>query len=113
MWYRGARFGADLDTIHNLSRLGYKYDSSITPHIDWTSKGEPDHGRALGSRYPIAIDNMYCEGDSGIIEVPVTILGKKWGLIGRLLPDNWLFYKWLQSTHMTYLEIKQSGEEVE
>lgn len=107
IWYRGARFGADLDTIHSLSRLGYKYDSSVTPHIDWTSKGGPDHGRAPDGRYPIAIDNMYCEGESGIIEVPVTILGKRWGLLGRLLPDNWLFYKWLRPTHMTCLEMRR------
>lgn len=107
VWYRGARFGADLDTIHSLARLGYQYDSSVTPNIDWTSKGGPDHSKAPAGRYNIASDNMYCEGDLGIAEVPVTILGKRWGLLGRLLPDNWFFYKWLRPTHMTYLEMKQ------
>ncbi len=107
IWYRSARFGTDLDTIHILDRLGYQYDSSVTPDIDWTRKGGPDHSKAPISRYIISSDNMYCEGESGIVEVPVTILGKRWGLIGRLLPDNWLFYKWLRPTHMTYLEMKQ------
>lgn len=106
VWYRGARFGADLDTIHSLEKLGYRYDSSITPNINWTNQGGPDHSKAPVSRYVIASDNMYCEGDSGIIEVPVTIFGKRLGLIGRLLPDNWLFYNWLRPTHMTYLEMK-------
>lgn len=107
VWYRGARFGADLDTIHSLDRLGYQYDSSVTPNIDWTSKGGPDHSKALIDRYYIASDHMYHEGNSGIIEVPVTILGKRWGLLGRLLPNNWFFYRWLRPTHMTYLELKQ------
>lgn len=107
VWYRGARFGADLDTIHSLARLGYQYDSSVTPNIDWTSKGGPDHSRAPAGRYAIAADNMYQEGGAGVVEIPVTILGKRWGLIGRLLPDNWLFYRWLRPTHMTYLEMKQ------
>lgn len=107
VWYRGARFGADLDTIRSLSRLGYEYDSSVTPYIDWTNKGGPDHSKAPTDRYAIASDNMYREGNSGIVEVPVTILGKRWGVIGRLLPNNWLFYRWLRPTHMTYLEMRQ------
>ena len=81
VWYRGARFGADLDTIHSLARLGYQYDSSVTPNIDWTSKGGPDHSKAPAGRYNIASDNMYCEGDLGIAEVPVTILGKDGGCL--------------------------------
>lgn len=107
VWYRGARFGTDLDTIRSLNRLGYQYDSSVTPNIDWTSKGGPDHSKAPTGRYSVASDDMYGEGDLGITEVPVTILGKRWGLLGRLLPDNWLFYKWLRPTHMTYLEMRQ------
>lgn len=106
-WYRGARFGTDLDTIHILEKLGYRYDSSVTPNIDWTSKGGPDHSKAPIDRYHVASDDMYRKGDLGIVEMPVTILGKRWGFIGRLLPDNWLFYKWLRPTHMTYLEMKQ------
>jgi hypothetical protein len=43
---------------------------------------------------------------SGIIEKPITIFGKRLGLLGRLLPDNWLFYRWLRPTHMTYWGLK-------
>lgn len=106
VWYRGARFGADLDTIRSLEKLGYQYDSSVTPKIDWTSKGGPDHTKAPLEAYKIAENDFYTEGDSGITEVPVTILEKRWGIIGKLLPDNWLFYRWLRPTHMTYLEMK-------
>lgn len=115
-WYRAARFGADLDTMHILKKLGYRYDSSITPGIDWSKRGGPDHSKAMIDTYVIGPDSYYngkivrddCisdfEGD--IVELPVTITGKRWGVLGKLLPDNWLFYKWLRPTHMTLLEMK-------
>lgn len=110
-WYRAARFGADSDTIKILSDLGYQYDSSVTPNIDWSSKGGPNHMKALNTEYKISKSDIYFEANgvedfSGIIEEPVTIYGKRWGILGRILPDNWLFYNWLRPTHMTYVEMK-------
>jgi len=105
-WYRGARFGVDLDTIHSLKKLDYLYDSSVTPYIDWTGKGGPNHAGAPEHTYPIAMGNLYERGNLGIKEVPITIRGKRLGVIGRLLPNNWLFYRWLRPTHMTFLEMK-------
>lgn len=107
IWYRAARFGADLDTIHSLESLGYLYDSSVTPNIDWTDKGGPDHKLAPLEAYSVSGDNLYEEGDSGITEMPVTILGKRFGILGKLLPDHWLFYCWLRPTHMTYSEMRR------
>lgn len=112
VWYRAARFGADLDTVHSLKKLGYRYDSSVTPNIDWTSKGGPDHRNALAAAYSIAEDNLYAEGDLGITEMPVTILGRRFGVLGKLLPENWLFYRWLRPTHMTYLEMRHIIDEL-
>lgn len=106
IWYRGARFGADLDTIHSLEKLGYQYDSSVTPNIDWTKKGGPNHSAAPQEAYRIAADDFYSAGESNIIELPITIYGKRWGVLGKLLPENWLFFRWLRPTHMTYLEMK-------
>lgn len=40
VWYRAARFGADADTISILEELGYQYDSSFTPGIDWSDRNE-------------------------------------------------------------------------
>lgn len=112
IWYRAARFGADTDTIHMLNELGYKYDSSVTPKINWTSKGGPDHSRAPLETYPISKRSLYemarDDNDySGIVEKPITIFGKRWGVLGRLLPDNWLFYRWLRPTHMTCWELRR------
>lgn len=107
-WYRAARFGADKDTIRILKELGIKYDSSFTPGIDWTSMGGPNHKRAPLNSYCISDQNIYtaCNIPEGIREFPVTIMGKRFGVLGRLLPDRWLFFRWLRPSHMTYIEQK-------
>ncbi len=106
IWYRAARFGADINTMKSLARLGYKYDSSVTPGINWGKIGGVDHSRAPQASYPISKEDYYREAQSdhdklGITEFPVTIAGKRFGILGRLLPNHWLFYKWLRPTHMT------------
>jgi len=111
VWYRAARFGADMVTIRTLKELGYQFDSSVTPGINWMSKGGPDHSRGINVPYLISDDDMYhelsaSEADDAVQEVPVTIYGKRWGILGRILPDHWLFYQWLRPTHMTYWEMK-------
>src|SRR5208283_1660177 len=78
VWYRAARYGADIDTIRLLSDLGYKYDSSVTPGIDWSGIGGPDHRRAPEQPYWISKEDLY-EGSeknksSGIMEYPITIM---------------------------------------
>jgi hypothetical protein len=110
VWYRAARYGADIDTMRTLADLGYRYDSSVTPGIDWSGIGGPDHSRAPRQPYLVSRDDLYKAGDGtsslGIMEYPVTIDGKRFGPLGRLLPDNWLFYRWLRPTHMTVIEQK-------
>ena len=81
IWYRAARFGADIDTIKSLKKLGYKFDSSVTPGIDWRKQGGVNHSSAPVQPYLISKDDYYKsagrEGGTGIIEVPITILGKR------------------------------------
>lgn len=98
VWYRAARFGADDDTYSILDQLGYQYESSVTPGIDWSDRGGVDYSVYSSEAYHIEGTNL--------TEYPVTIDNKRWGFIGRLLPNNWLFYKWLRPTHMTYCEMK-------
>lgn len=110
-WYRAARFGADLDTIRSLKELGYRYDSSVTPHIDWSPQGGPDHRAAPEQPYWIARDDLYQaagEAESiGIEEFPVTISGERFGALGRILPRRWYLFRWLRPTHMTVFEQKR------
>jgi len=109
-WYRAARFGADTATIQSLRALGYQYDSSVTPGIDWRVKGGPNHKNAQDRGYFISQKDIYaaaCAGEeNGIYECPVTILGKRFGFLGKFLPEHWIFYRWLRPTHMTGLELK-------
>ncbi|MCK4753067.1 MAG: polysaccharide deacetylase family protein [Planctomycetes bacterium] len=100
--YRAARYGADLDTIKSLEKLGYKVDSSITPQINWSYQDGPDHSKAPQQPYFISENNYYSVGDSKILEVPITISKKRL----PLLPDRWPFYRWLRPTHMTFTEMK-------
>lgn len=116
-WYRAARFGADMDTVNILLELGYEVDSSVTPEIDWSSKGGPNHKAAPKDKYVISKSGMYSiaksdDENSGITEIPVTIFGKRWSVLGKILPDNWLFYRWLRPTHMTYIEMKKLIKEM-
>lgn len=110
IWYRAARFGADTDTFEILEELGYQYDSSLTPGIDWSHKGGPNHKDTPLQKYLIQTENIYDnnifdkENEKRITEFPVTIVGKRFGFLGKFLPDHWLFYKWLRPTHMLYVE---------
>ena len=116
IWYRAARFGADEMSIQILQKLGYKYDSSVTPYIDWSGKGGPNHSRSSVRGYYTSKLNLYekekCKEKQNIYEMPVTILGKRMGVLGRFFPDNWLFYRWLRPTHMTYLELRSMIDEL-
>ena len=100
--YRAARYGADLDTIKSLEKLGYKVDSSVTPQINWSSQDGPDHSNAPQQPYFISENDYYSPGDSKMLEVPITISKKRF----PLLPARWPFYRWLRPTHMTVAEMK-------
>ncbi len=101
--YRAARYGADLDTIRSLEKLDYKIDSSVTPEIDWSSRGGPNHSKAPKQPYFVSADNFYAAGSSKILEVPITISKKR---IFFLPAGSWLFFRWLRPSHMTLTEMK-------
>ena len=100
--YRAARYGADLDTIKALDTLGYEVDSSVTPGISWQKQGGPDHSRAPKQPYFISPHDYYSTGQSDILEVPITISGKRF----PFLSGGWMYYRWLRPTHMTAIEMK-------
>ena len=100
--YRAARYGADLDTIKAIEKLGYKVDSSVTPDVSWVRQGGPDHSRAPKQPYFISQTDYYSAGIGTILEVPITVSGKRF----PFLPEKWMFYRWLRPTHMTAFEMK-------
>ncbi|MBN2019736.1 MAG: hypothetical protein JW749_05870 [Sedimentisphaerales bacterium] len=100
--YRAARYGADLDTIKILEKLGFKVDSSLTPEINWQGRGGPDHTKSPRQPYFISQTDLYSAGNSPILEVPITISGKRI----PFLTGKWMYYRWLRPTHMTGFEMK-------
>lgn len=100
--YRAARYGADIDTIKALEKLGYKIDSSVTPGISWENQGGPDHSRAPRQPYFISQTDYYSAGNTPLLEVPITISGKRF----PFLTGKWMYYRWLRPTHMTAFEMK-------
>jgi len=82
--------------------MGYKVDSSVTPQINWQSKGGPDHSRAPMQPYFISQTDYYAAGDTPVLEVPITVSGKRL----PFLRGGWMSYRWLRPTHMTAFEMK-------
>lgn len=83
--FRAGRFGIGHQTGRWLEELGYKIDSSVTPHITWTSRtgdkfpdfsGFPEHPYTIGEN-----GDIWNQGKSRLMEIPVTILNS-----GVLLP---------------------------
>lgn len=101
--YRAARYGADTATIQSLVKLGYRVDSSVTPGIDWSKIGGPDHSHAIRQPYWVNLQDIHSAGNSSILEVPVSVWGKR----SPGLPDTWMFYRWLRPSHMTVFEMRK------
>ncbi len=93
--FRAGRFGIGPSSIGILESLGYAVESSVTPHMDWTSSGAP------GLAYPDAPTQPYRPdpsdpgrpGTAGLIEVPVTIRRRflnSLPFLGKRVDPRWL-----------------------
>lgn len=86
--FRAGRFSAGENTIDALTLLGYKVDTSVTPHVNWNdaSRERPiDYRSASEQPYFIKKGSYLQRDDCGsILEVPVTILkARKFGVLNR------------------------------
>lgn len=79
--FRAGRFGIGHHTGKWLDELGYRVDTSVTPHITWTSaNGErfPDFKDFPEIPYRVSYDgDIWQPGVSDFLEVPVTIMKSK------------------------------------
>lgn len=75
--FRAGRYGASADSVNSLQQLGYKVDTSVTPHMKWQEpRARVDFTDAPEQPYfPAAHDlsksQAYTSGR--ILEVPVTV----------------------------------------
>ncbi len=92
--FRAGRYGASANSANSLERLGYKVDTSVTPHMKWQEPAaRVDFRRAPEQPYFPAQQNLsetqpYTEGR--ILEVPVTVKP-------RLFRDPRWFRPWFAS----------------
>jgi len=75
--FRAGRYGANAISLNNLQKLGYKVDTSVTPHIRWSEPNATvDFRKAPEQPYFPAKDEIVVPGlytDQRILEVPVTV----------------------------------------
>lgn len=98
--FRAGRFSAGPNTIECLRRLGYKVDTSVTPHLLWDDKSREspiDFTEAFEQPYFIK-QNSLLEKDTKsniILEVPVSVYKKKSFLRDKniWLRPGWSSYK--------------------
>lgn len=79
--FRAGRYGAGVNTIRSLTKLGYKVDTSVTPHIKWSEpRGDVDFRKAPEQpyypRHDSLVDNEH-QNRGPLLEMPVT-MKKRW-----------------------------------
>lgn len=79
--FRAGRFSAQAGTVRSLIKLGYKIDSSVTPHIVWddpTREKPVDFRSAPEQPYFVSANDITkTDPASPLLEVPLTII-RKW-----------------------------------
>ncbi len=93
--FRAGRFGIGRASIGILESLGYAVESSVTPHMDWTSSGAPGLAFLDAPTQPYRPDRSDPgrPGNADLLEVPVTIRRRLLNSvpgIGRRIDPRWL-----------------------
>ena len=78
MVFRAGRYAANQNTIKSLIKLGYKVDSSFTPHLKWIGPNGSiiDHEDAPEQPYFTDERDIYNDnnGNGKILEIPISII---------------------------------------
>jgi hypothetical protein len=76
--HRGGRWAFNETCARALAHLGYRVDSSVTPHINWQRSARaldphaPDYTGFPERPYFVDLDDVRRPGGSALLEVPVT-----------------------------------------
>ena len=72
--HKSGRYGLDTWGFTVLEKLGYKIETSITPHVTWENDGGPDFRDYPSKPYYPSLKNIKYEGEQRkILEIPATI----------------------------------------
>ncbi len=115
--FRAGRFAAGDNTVRFLEELGYLVDSSVTPGEDWNYlEGRANFVQAKDQPYFPSREHLLDEGDSKILEVPVSIACpalRKWlspmrrRVLLRSTIDFFLRTRWLRPSLQTSAQMVQ------
>jgi hypothetical protein len=90
--HRAGRWAFDERYAEMLLEEGYKVDCSVTPLVSWAStsgstagRGGTDYTRFPHEPYWIDLHDIAQPGSSDLLEVPVTIMSFRSGLIDRIV----------------------------
>lgn len=82
--HRAGRWALNSLYVRVLAQFGYGVDCSVTPHVDWrTNPGAPGGSGGTDYRgfperhYWIGGDDISRSADSGLLEVPMTVLDRR------------------------------------
>ena len=94
--YRAGRYGFSGEHVDILHRLGYVVDCSVTPHLSWRhvpgrpgGSGGADFRRARPGAYRLDPRDCCARGESGLLEVPITILFPHWPFRASSIGQRW------------------------
>ena len=93
--FRAGRFGIGSASLGILEDLGYAVESSVTPHMDWSSSGAKGLSFVGAPTQPYHPDPRAPtrRGASKLLEVPVTIRPRRINrlpVVGKLVDPRWL-----------------------
>jgi hypothetical protein len=87
--FRAGRYSGGPNTMKSLRDLGYKVDTSVTPHMIWDdrSREKPvDFRNAPEQPYFMSLENITEKNEkSDLLQVPVSIISKKRNLLRELI----------------------------
>jgi hypothetical protein len=87
--FRAGRYRLDAPSVAILESLGYRADTSVTPHVSWVLEKGRRWSDAPERPYRLSREDPARPGQSSIIEFPVTIReGRRYPLPGKRLVSD-------------------------
>ncbi len=90
--HRAGRWAINSTYINILKKYGYEIDCSITPYIDRSEKCKYDDKKVINVDYSKALDSFYemdefdvlKRGNSGVYQIPFTVIKNEYGFIDTI-----------------------------
>lgn len=113
--HRGGRWYLDTRYVRMLQKLNYMVDCTITPGISWEDNignyvGGCNYKKFPNKIYELDTHNMIREGNSGILEIPPTIIRKQIFNSEKKIIDN---VKDLPNAYNKKIWLRPNGKNLE